>query len=104
MLSKRLMGGGIVERLRQRSAGRPERTATVGSSICKHPRLSYGEFFRTVDQLARGFLDLGIGPKDHVGIISENHDLWLIADLALLSIGAATVPRGGEASAAEIGF
>jgi long-chain acyl-CoA synthetase len=98
------MAGGIVEHLRARSAHRPDLTATVGSTSCRFSRLTYAELFRAVDELAAGFLDLGVGPGDRVGMISENQDLWLLTDLALLSIGATTVPRGGDTPAAEIGF
>jgi long-chain acyl-CoA synthetase len=98
------MSGGIVEHIRTRCANRPDRTATVGNAACRFPRLTYAELFRAVDELAAGFLETGIGPGDHVGLISENLDLWILTDLALLSIGAATVPRGGDAPAAEIGF
>lgn len=98
------MPGGIVEHLRARSAHRPDHTATVGNSACRFPRLTYGELFRSVDELAAGFLDVGIRHGDRVGVISENQDLWLLTDLALLSIGAVSVPRGGDAPAAEIGL
>jgi long-chain acyl-CoA synthetase len=104
MLSRRIMAGGIVERLRARSAHRPEKTATVGNAACRFPHLTYRELFARVDELATAFLRLGIRRGDHVGLISENSDLWLITDLALLSIGAATVPRGGDAPPAEVGF
>jgi long-chain acyl-CoA synthetase len=98
------MAGGIVERLRQRCAHRPDKTATVGNAACRHARLTYAELFRLVDELAAGFVACGVRPGDHVGMVSENQDLWLLTDLALLSIGAATVPRGGEAPGTEIGF
>ncbi len=96
--------GGIVGRIRASCARRPDRLATVGNSHCRFPTLTVGDLFRHVDLVAAGFLDLGVRPGDKVGMVSENHDLWLIVDLALLSIGAVTVPRGGDASTAEICF
>jgi long-chain acyl-CoA synthetase len=104
MLSRGVMAGGIVEHLRARCAHRPEGTATVGNQACRFPRMTYAQVFEAADDLAAGFVDFGIRHGDHVGVISENLDLWLLTDLALLSIGAATVPRGGEASPAEVGF
>jgi long-chain acyl-CoA synthetase len=98
------MAGGIVEHLRARCAHRPERTATVGNQACRFPTMTYAQVFEAADDLGAGFVDLGVRHGDHVGIISENLDLWILTDLALLSIGAATVPRGGDASPAEIGF
>mgnify|MGYP003326559839 CR=1 FL=1 len=34
----------------------------------------------------------GIGPGDRVGLLSENRLEWLIADIAIMSIGAIAVP------------
>ncbi len=94
--------GGIVGRLRRTCARRPDRLATVGNGHCRFPRLTYRELIEHVDDLAAGFIDLGLRPGDKVGMVSDNHDLWIIADLALLSIGCVTVPRGADASTAEI--
>jgi acyl-CoA synthetase (AMP-forming)/AMP-acid ligase II len=76
----------------------------VGSRACHFERLSYSELFRSLDQVAAGLHDLGIRPGNHVGLVAENCDLWLLFDLAILSLGAADIPRGGDASAAEIEF
>jgi long-chain acyl-CoA synthetase len=42
--------------------------------------------------VARGLRSLGIGPGDRVGLIAENRPEWVIADLAIMSAGAITVP------------
>src|SRR5258706_2692789 len=55
-------------------------------------RISGEEFVRRVRHIALGLSDLGIHPGDRVALISENRPEWSIADLALLSIGAVTVP------------
>jgi long-chain acyl-CoA synthetase len=96
--------GGIVGRLRRRSEGRGHMTALVGNRSCLFPRLTYEELFQAVDEVAAGFLELGIGPGDHVGLIAENSDAWLLSDLALQSLGAVDVPRGADASGEEIAF
>lgn len=59
-----------------------------------------GEWFETdvsafkekVEHLALGLYDLGVRRGDKVSIHSENSTEWLICDLAILSIGAASVP------------
>ncbi len=76
----------------------------MGNRSCHHERLTYDELWHVVDLFAAGLLELGCHAGDHVGLIAENSDLWLISDLALLSIGAVDVPRGGDASAKEIAF
>jgi len=45
-----------------------------------------------VRRLACGLLSLGIGPGDRVGLVAENRPEWVIADLAIMSVGAITVP------------
>lgn len=47
---------------------------------------------RDVRRVALGLLSLGIGPDDRVGLIAENRPEWIIADLAIMSVGAITVP------------
>ena len=54
--------------------------------------LSWEEVRRSVDSIAKGLLDLGILKGDRVVILSENRPEWQIADLAIMSIGAISVP------------
>jgi long-chain acyl-CoA synthetase len=55
-------------------------------------RISASEFVRRVRHIALGLADAGIQPKDRVALISENRPEWSIADLAIISFGAITVP------------
>jgi long-chain acyl-CoA synthetase len=50
------------------------------------------EFIRRIRHIALGLAELGIKPQDRVALISENRPEWSIADLAILSAGAITVP------------
>src|SRR5262249_61784760 len=50
------------------------------------------EFVERVRHVALGLADLGIRAGDRVALISENRPEWSIADLAILSVGAVTVP------------
>ncbi len=50
------------------------------------------EVIGRIRQMALGFVESGIKPGDHVAIISENRPEWSLADLALLSLRAVTVP------------
>ncbi|MBT3274180.1 MAG: AMP-binding protein [Spirochaetales bacterium] len=65
---------------------------------------SYSELQTEVYQFASGLKDIGISKGDHVGLISENRKEWLISDLALMSIGAADVPRGCDSTAQELRY
>jgi long-chain acyl-CoA synthetase len=45
-----------------------------------------------VRRLARGLNHLGIGRGDRVALVAENRPEWVVADLAIMSAGAITVP------------
>src|SRR6516225_7303364 len=47
---------------------------------------------RDVRRVALGLRSLEIGPGDRVGLVAENRPEWVIADLAIMSAGAITVP------------
>ncbi len=54
--------------------------------------LSSKEFFERIRDLSLGFGALGVEPGDRVAIVSESRPDWVMADLAILSGGAVTVP------------
>ena len=65
---------------------------------------TYRELYGDVLDFAQALKDLGVRREDHVGIISDNRREWLIADLAIQSLGAADVPRGCDSMEREIAF
>ena len=54
--------------------------------------LSWLDSAHRVDRLARGLIALGVQPGDRIVLVAENRPEWVIADLAIMSIGAVTVP------------
>lgn len=62
------------------------------------------QFIRRVRHIALGLADAGIRPQDRVGLISENRPEWSLADLAILSAGAVTVPLYTTQSVDQIEF
>lgn len=54
--------------------------------------LSWREVGEQINALARGLKSYGINFGDRVMLLSENRPEWLIADFAIISIGAITVP------------
>lgn len=54
--------------------------------------LNTEEFLREVKYLALGLTTLGIKKGTKVGLMSPSSSRWTIADLAIMSIGAVTVP------------
>ena len=53
---------------------------------------SWARTAEEITALARGLLALGVQPGDRIGLVSENRPKWLIADIAIMSVGAITVP------------
>ncbi|MBV9965908.1 MAG: AMP-binding protein, partial [Alphaproteobacteria bacterium] len=58
----------------------------------RYRALSWSEVERAVTCLARALIAYGIEPGDRVALVSENRPEWIIADLAIMSAGAITVP------------
>jgi long-chain acyl-CoA synthetase len=56
-----------------------------------HP-VSWTEAADAVSRLAQGLVLLGIEPGDRVALVSDNRPEWVVADLAIMSAGAVTVP------------
>ncbi len=54
--------------------------------------LSWSESAQRVSSLARGLLEMGIETGDRVILLSENRADWLISDIAIMAIGAISVP------------
>ena len=54
--------------------------------------MSWRETSTAVKNLCRGLRSLGVEVGDRVCLVSENRPEWLVADLAIMSAGAITVP------------
>ncbi len=65
---------------------------------------SFLELYNEVRYFAAGLHKLKVQRGDQVGLISENRAEWLVSDLALLSLGAADVPRGNDSMAEELAY
>src|SRR3954447_26141355 len=54
--------------------------------------VSYEELGRTVSEIARGLIDLGIEPGDRVSLLCSTRPEWTTCDFGISSIGAVVVP------------
>ncbi len=54
--------------------------------------LSTKEMFERIRELALGFASLGVSSGDRVAMVSESRPEWLLCDMAILALGAVTVP------------
>ena len=66
--------------------------------------VSWAEAGRRVDELAAGFLDLGIHKGDRVAIVARSRLEWALCDFALISIGAVVVPVYQTSSGPECAY
>lgn len=65
---------------------------------------TFREVFTQAENAAIGLMELGIEPKDKVGLMSDNRVEWAIADMAVILNGAADVPRGSDSTPQEIQY
>ncbi len=63
--------------------------------------ITFTEWAALFERFGAGLLDFGVKRGDHVGIISDNRKEWIIANLGILGIGAADVPRGSDTMPAD---
>ncbi len=54
--------------------------------------------------LAEALIELGVGARDHVAILSDNRFEWILADAAILFCGSADVPRAADITSSEITY
>ncbi len=75
--------------LNEVAARYPEREALV--DLVNKKKLSYKQFLSLANQLAKGFLKIGVGRGQHVALWAPNRSEWIITQFALAQIGAILV-------------
>jgi len=65
---------------------------------------TYRQFYEEACFLAAGLMELGVNRGDHIGLIADNRHEWMVTDFAVLSLGAADVPRGCDITVQELTF
>lgn len=92
----------LVEALWRSVEARGERPALASKAGGRWVGISYGELWRRVGRFAAGLSSLGVGRGAKVAIVSSNRPEWPVVDLAVQSLGAATVPVYPTLGAAQI--
>jgi long-chain acyl-CoA synthetase len=67
-------------------------------------RVSYSKLFEDVLLLSKAFGEKGVRRGDRVMLLSDNRYGWMVTDLAIMSLGAVTVPRGSDTPYQELKF
>ncbi len=94
----------IVHRFRARAVGQPRRVAMRHVVNGDWSTISWADYATAVEQAAVGLLALGVEPGDRVGLLASNRPEWHIADLAIMSAGAVTVPVYPTSSSSQIAY
>ncbi|MCI0414294.1 long-chain fatty acid--CoA ligase [bacterium] len=66
--------------------------------------ISATEVRDSVESIAAALIELGVQPKENIGLLSENRPEWAFADLAILAAGAVTVPIYATLPAKQIEY
>ena len=72
------------------ATNRPNAEALVFPQSKK--RMTYGEWHTDAFALARGLIELGLEPGDHIGILAESRIEWPVAQMAISLMGGVLVP------------
>jgi len=101
----RTVGKNLPLLLRARAHECPDLTLQyVKNDDGKYDTYSYRRVYTRVIEMACALQKFGIKRGELVGIIADNRREWMVTDLALLSLGAADVPRGCDSMGTEIRF
>ena len=73
----------------------------AGEEECQ---VTFGKLFEDVLLLSRAFRRRGIAQGDRVVLLSDNRYDWIVTDLAIMAIGAVSVPRGFDTPRQELEF
>ena len=94
----------IVHRFRARAARQPLRTAMRHVVDGHWSTISWADYATAVEETAVGLMALGVEPGDRVGLLASNRPEWHIADLAVMTAGAVTVPVYPTSSSSQVAY
>jgi len=80
------------------------KTALIYKIKNKIFEISYEKLFEDILILSRAFKSKGIKKEQKVMFISDNKYEWLVTDIALMSLGAISIPRGSDTPTDELKF
>ncbi|TYO98890.1 long-chain acyl-CoA synthetase [Geothermobacter ehrlichii] len=81
-----------------------DRAAFIYRADGQEFQVSYRKFFEDVLLLTRAFAEKHIRKGTRVLLLSDNRYGWIVTDMALMALGAVSVPRGSEVPSQELDF
>jgi long-chain acyl-CoA synthetase len=94
----------VIDRFRRRVEEQPTRPALRYHDGDDWRVLTWAEYGTRVEELAAALIALGIEAGDRVALLSGNRPEWHVADLAIMSIGAVTVPVYPTSSSSQVAY
>jgi long-chain acyl-CoA synthetase len=88
----------------KRVRNNPDRPAILHKVNGAYRPVLWREHGRIVELLAGGLLTLNVQPQERVAILSNTRPQWTWADIAILSVGAVTVPVYPTLNAPEVEY
>jgi long-chain acyl-CoA synthetase len=82
----------------------PEKAALMWKEGGVYRSFTYHEMWEKIRQAASGLSVIGVRNGDKVAILSENNPMWPVTDLAVASLGAASVPIYPTLPAEQVAF
>lgn len=82
----------------------PQRTAFIYRAAGEEFSVTFEKFFDDVLLMARAFREKKIGQGSKVMLLSDNRYGWIVTDMALMSLGAISVPRGSDTPTQELEY
>ena len=80
------------------------KTAFIYSVLDKEYTITYEKLFEDVLLLSRAFRSKKITKNSKVMFLCDNRYEWMVTDLALMSLGAISIPRGSDTPTDELEF
>jgi long-chain acyl-CoA synthetase len=92
----------IYRRAAEQYGDLPALAAKDGSG--KYQSISYRDLYEDGLALATALIDLGLQPREHVGLLADNRPEWMLCDYGVLLAGCADVPRGTDVTESEVSY
>ncbi|MGL4285963.1 MAG: AMP-dependent synthetase/ligase, partial [Phreatobacter sp.] len=94
----------IVEMLRDYAGSQPDAIAIRQKRFGIWQPTTFADYWRRARHVGLGLRALGLAPKGHVGIISENRIEWVLAQLGAGIVGAVTVGVYPTSPSGEVAY
>lgn len=94
----------LVKIFRKQAQDYPETAFQLYKQDSAFTPISYKDAYADAVDFAGGLLALGVKRGDHLGLISDNRWEWEHADMGIMAIGAIDIPRGCDATPADLAY